>query len=701
MSAELFLNNDKNPIKSTANGISAKTSISSEKKEGTSLFDSLMQEAKSTVNDDKTPNSEEKKDVKSTVNNDKTPNSEEKKETKNTVNDDKNLNSEEKKETKNSVTKEKNLETEEKKESKNSFTEEKKLYKNISTEEKLLSKNKENETPQLTDTKEKISTSDIEKTPEETKNTSIKKLVDKLVNIVVNAAKEIFDKNSGKELSPSELTKTIEKLVDVKLNSLDDKSKLKVLMNEKLNIVGDSLEIIKKEVKSLINNKELKNDVSSSEVKTVLLDEVKSVKENIKDIKKEIVAVEGTKKNEPIINDKAGTKSDKIEINKKIINDIDNTISSIDEDTDDIEVLISKINKNDNKNDNTKDSSQKEDKELKVIKEKVDHKVETIKESIVEIKDKVSDIIIVNTTNKEVNITKENGTKKSAKQESSDLDGEKPLIAKMFLNAQKTSKEQTSLEQVKDAKINILDKKTIESVKSSAEKLELNIEDTDVKHLEEEGKKPISKDKADELKTNTLINNKSLNKVLIHQKVEANNVVEIKNNVNMSSVKEDDKAVEIVVPKEIIPTLQNKIISAQQKVGSFMSDVARNMYLNYKPPVTAFRVNLNPANLGSISIIMKANKIDNSLTVSMNLSNSNTMEAFTENKAVLQNAIQRQFNESSNVSIDFNMQDKNSEQQFSQEQQRGNQNANDADNQTTNESNEDEEKELIANNDYM
>jgi len=109
LSAELFLNNDKNPIKSTANGISAKTSISSEKKEGTSLFDSLMQEAKSTVNDDKTPNSEEKKDVKSTVNNDKTPNSEKKKETKNTVNDDKNLNSEEKKETKNSVTKEKKL----------------------------------------------------------------------------------------------------------------------------------------------------------------------------------------------------------------------------------------------------------------------------------------------------------------------------------------------------------------------------------------------------------------------------------------------------------------------------------------------------------------------------------------------------------------------------------------------------------------
>jgi len=677
LSAELFLNNDKSPIKS--NGISAKPGVSSEKKEGTSLFDSLMQEAKSTVNDDKTTNSEEKKEDKNSVKKEKNSESDEKKESKVIG-----------KETKSS-------ETNEKKELNSSVTEEKKLYKNITTEEKLLSKNKETITHQTTDNKEKISTSDIEKLPEETKNTSIKKLVNKLVNIVVNAAKEIFDKNSGKELTPSELKTTIEKLVDVKLNSLEDKNKLKALMDEKLNIVTDSLKIIKKEVKSLISNKETKNDTLATEVKTVLLDEVKSVKENIKDLKKEIVEVKGIKKNESTVNDKEDTKSDKIETNKKIISDIDNTLSSIDENTDDIEVLISKINKNDN----IKTTSQKEIKELKIIEEKVDSKVESIKESLVEIKDKVSDIIIVNTTNKEVNSIKEKSTGKSIKQDSADLDGEKPLIAKMFLNAQKTSKEQTSLEQVKDAKANIMDKKTIESVKNSAEKLELNIDDTDVKHLEEEGKKPISKDKADELKTNTLINNKSLNKVLIHQKVEANNVVESKNNVTANSAIEKDEVVEIVVPKEIIPTLQNKIISAQQKVGSFMNDVARNMYLNYKPPVTAFRVNLNPANLGSISIIMKANKVDNSLTVSMNLSNSNTMEAFTENKAALQNAIQRQFNESSNVSIDFNMQDKNSEQQFSQENKRGNQDSNDTDNQSSDESNEDEEKELIENNDYM
>jgi len=159
--------------------------------------------------------------------------------------------------------------------------------------------------------------------------------------------------------------------------------------------------------------------------------------------------------------------------------------------------------------------------------------------------------------------------------------------------------------------------------------------------------------------------------------------------------------VELSVPRDVIQNLQTKIIGAQQKLSGFMSEVARNMYLNYKPPVTAFRVNLNPANLGSISIIMKANKIDNSLTVSMNLSNSNTMESFVENKAMLQNAIQKQFSESSNVSIDFGMQNQNSENSFNQFNQNNNQNSNqnNEDSDMTNENTEEEQE--IANNDYM
>ena len=136
-------------------------------------------------------------------------------------------------------------------------------------------------------------------------------------------------------------------------------------------------------------------------------------------------------------------------------------------------------------------------------------------------------------------------------------------------------------------------------------------------------------------------------------------------------------------------------------MGSFMGDVARNMYLNYKPPVTAFRVNLNPANLGSISIIMKANKVDNSLSVSMNLSNSNTMEAFTENKVALHNALLKQFNETSNVSIDFSMQDNNSENEFSQFNQNSKENNDGEEQNNESKSNDREEQEIIETNDYM
>jgi len=279
----------------------------------------------------------------------------------------------------------------------------------------------------------------------------------------------------------------------------------------------------------------------------------------------------------------------------------------------------------------------------------------------------------------------------------------------MFLNAQKNTKNQTSLEQIKDAKSNIIDKKTIESVKVSAEKLDLKLDDTEVAHEEEVGKKPVTSEKKEELKTNNLINNKLLNRVLIDQKIEANNQNKERNVILMQKEQivtvdnemKINESIEMHVPKEIVPSLQNKIIGAQQKMGSFMSEVARNMYLNYKPPVTAFRVNLNPANLGSISIMMKANKVDNSLTVSMNLSNSNTMEAFTENKIALQNAIQKQFNETSNVSINFNLDNKNSENQFGQNSENNQKNQNNNSNSSDNEVEDIEENEIIATNDYM
>ena len=97
-----------------------------------------------------------------------------------------------------------------------------------------------------------------------------------------------------------------------------------------------------------------------------------------------------------------------------------------------------------------------------------------------------------------------------------------------------------------------------------------------------------------------------------------------------------------------------------------MSDVAKNMYLNYKPPVTAFRINLNPLNLGSIAITMKSNKATNSISVSLNMSQNSTMETFTDNKNVLQNALNKMFTSDTSFNLNFSMQGDDSNNNFEQ-----------------------------------
>ncbi|MFA6685590.1 MAG: hypothetical protein WCS26_10095, partial [Arcobacteraceae bacterium] len=55
------------------------------------------------------------------------------------------------------------------------------------------------------------------------------------------------------------------------------------------------------------------------------------------------------------------------------------------------------------------------------------------------------------------------------------------------------------------------------------------------------------------------------------------------------------KVVELTIGEAEVLTIQNRIIGARQQLSSMMSDVARAMYENYKPPHTAFRISLNPA----------------------------------------------------------------------------------------------------------
>jgi len=92
-----------------------------------------------------------------------------------------------------------------------------------------------------------------------------------------------------------------------------------------------------------------------------------------------------------------------------------------------------------------------------------------------------------------------------------------------------------------------------------------------------------------------------------------------------------------------------------------MSDIAKQMYENYKPPVTVFRINLNPLHLGSIAIMMKNDK-DNSLSISMSVSNNSTLDAMVDNQNVLRNSLNKTFEDTTKFNLDFNSNEQNNNQ---------------------------------------
>jgi hypothetical protein len=211
--------------------------------------------------------------------------------------------------------------------------------------------------------------------------------------------------------------------------------------------------------------------------------------------------------------------------------------------------------------------------------------------------------------------------------------------------------------------------------------LDLNIEKVDVEHSDKSGKVEkidiLSKqDKESQLQ---MIQSRGLSRFIMeknnteHNNKFMNNITEANKISEQDADTQKEKNIILNVPQPVAETIQSKIIGAQQKVGSFMSEVARNMYLNYKPPFTAFRMNLNPANLGSIAVVMRASKTDNSISVNMNMNNNSTMEVFAENKTALQTALQKQLGDSSNVTLNFDMQDGTGEQ-FGESNQNSNSN---------------------------
>ncbi|MCK9336428.1 MAG: flagellar hook-length control protein FliK [Arcobacteraceae bacterium] len=126
---------------------------------------------------------------------------------------------------------------------------------------------------------------------------------------------------------------------------------------------------------------------------------------------------------------------------------------------------------------------------------------------------------------------------------------------------------------------------------------------------------------------------------------------EIKTNTNNAT----QKIVEVVISDAEVLTIQNRIIGARQQLGSMMSSVAKAMYENYKPPHTAFKIFLNPANLGQIAILIRSQRSDNSLSISMNMSNSSTLESVVANQNELRNALSKTFDDKHTFELDFKL----------------------------------------------
>jgi hypothetical protein len=282
----------------------------------------------------------------------------------------------------------------------------------------------------------------------------------------------------------------------------------------------------------------------------------------------------------------------------------------------------------------------------------------------------------------------------------------------MFLGSQKSFKEIDKNIKTKESKEVLTTSKNIEGVKKSAEILKLEATNIELETPEVTTKKDkIEKiDKIEPTKEKIISTTNMLDKMVLTKNTKSSKpIIHINNLTQIKKIEPQDElsstvkndVVELNIPVNTTSqNIQTKIISARQHLSTMMSEIAQKMYQNYKPPVTAFKMNLNPNNLGSIAITMKNNKADKTMNISMNMSNNGTLEVFMENKNALHNALQKTFNDpSSNISLNFGMQDQSSNQSFEQFKQEQKNIAKEDEIVLDDELDEEVEKE--ANQDYM
>ena len=245
----------------------------------------------------------------------------------------------------------------------------------------------------------------------------------------------------------------------------------------------------------------------------------------------------------------------------------------------------------------------------------------------------------------------------------------KDLISSIYLGSQKNKINSQSLFNKNEAVSLLKDGNSMQAVKTSAEILDLGLEDMNIEQNIDIEKIEVKKSDIESLTRKNLIDNLFLEKNvkseevknLITQSVEASSAL-LENSLNLA----DDATVNVNAPLSY--NIQSRIIGAKQQMSAMMSDIAKQMYENYKPPMTAFRINLNPLELGSIAILMK-NDRNSGLTISMNVSNNVTLDTMMENQNMLRNSLNKTFDEGTKFNLDFSSSNQNSDNQSSNAQE--------------------------------
>ncbi|WP_198305149.1 flagellar hook-length control protein FliK [Arcobacter vandammei] len=248
----------------------------------------------------------------------------------------------------------------------------------------------------------------------------------------------------------------------------------------------------------------------------------------------------------------------------------------------------------------------------------------------------------------------------------------KEVVSNIYLGEQK-NQINTQLNFNKTEAMKLLkDGASLEDIQKSAAILDLDANGVDVEQttsLDEVIKKNNLRDLSDKkIILDSLLNEKNIRSVdvrnLITKSVEASAAL-LENSLNI----EEDKLVNVNSPLSF--NIQTKIIGARQQMTNMMSDIARQMYENYKPPVTVFRINLHPEHLGTIAIMMKSER-NSDVSISMSVSSQATLDALMENQNLLRNSLNKTFDENTKFNLDFNSGEKNQDgnQQQKQEEQR-------------------------------